>query len=406
MTKVIKKYYALLGLALLLSISGILLFSFRSYNKAVQSQVAQFNDQQLLVAHQTVHSLEEAVKLLVREIEILSKMPFIIDLDIEKAEVAMEQTFNYIKEFSIVDMAILDSNGIVRLPLIAKELKGFDFSYREYFTNARRVKEKIPTYEFITFKGVDKGKKGIVIAMPIFNAHRNFGGVIVAILKVDEFIRNFMPLKNNIAFFVMETDGNILYHPLHDSGTNMKALPNMPPSYAAFLEKISTGRQQTAEYISPLGIKTLAAASPASLAGQRWIVISTTPKETVKKLLVDFTIEYILSTAGIVLIIILVAMLIVYLINRLNISLQDEILSRRRAEQEKEKVIVELKDAISKIKILSGLIPICASCKKIRDDKGYWNQIEVYISEHSEAEFTHGLCSDCTKKIYPEFYKE
>jgi hypothetical protein len=59
-----------------------------------------------------------------------------------------------------------------------------------------------------------------------------------------------------------------------------------------------------------------------------------------------------------------------------------------------------LRDALSQVKTLSGLIPICASCKKIRDDKGYWNQLETFIQEHSEAEFSHGICPDCMKKLY------
>jgi K+-sensing histidine kinase KdpD len=59
-----------------------------------------------------------------------------------------------------------------------------------------------------------------------------------------------------------------------------------------------------------------------------------------------------------------------------------------------------LRDALSQIKTLSGLIPICASCKKIRDDKGYWNQLETFIQEHSEAEFSHGICPECMKKLY------
>ena len=63
-----------------------------------------------------------------------------------------------------------------------------------------------------------------------------------------------------------------------------------------------------------------------------------------------------------------------------------------------------LLEALAKIKTLSGLLPICASCKKIRDDQGYWTQLEYYISEHSEAEFTHGCCPECMKKLYPELY--
>jgi DNA-binding NtrC family response regulator len=77
---------------------------------------------------------------------------------------------------------------------------------------------------------------------------------------------------------------------------------------------------------------------------------------------------------------------------------------RKKLEEEKEKLILELKNALGKIKTLGGLLPICSSCKKIRDDRGYWNQIEEYISQHSEAEFSHGVCPDCAKKLYPQYY--
>ena len=55
------------------------------------------------------------------------------------------------------------------------------------------------------------------------------------------------------------------------------------------------------------------------------------------------------------------------------------------------------------VKVLSGLLPVCASCKKIRDDKGYWNQIETYVRDHSEADFSHGMCPDCMKRLYPGY---
>lgn len=81
----------------------------------------------------------------------------------------------------------------------------------------------------------------------------------------------------------------------------------------------------------------------------------------------------------------------------------DTMIERRRlAEMEREQLIAEIQAAMSKVKTLSGLLPICASCKKIRDDKGYWNQIESYISEHTQAEFSHGICPDCMKTLYPE----
>ena len=65
--------------------------------------------------------------------------------------------------------------------------------------------------------------------------------------------------------------------------------------------------------------------------------------------------------------------------------------------------ITSLKQALANVKQLTGLLPICSHCKKIRDDKGYWNQIEVYIDQHSEARFSHGICQDCAKKYYPDF---
>jgi hypothetical protein len=78
---------------------------------------------------------------------------------------------------------------------------------------------------------------------------------------------------------------------------------------------------------------------------------------------------------------------------------------RKRMEERNKKLIEELHEAIAEIKVLSGLLPICSSCKKIRDDKGYWTWIEKYIQEHSEAQFSHSICPDCAKKLYPKLYK-
>ena len=75
----------------------------------------------------------------------------------------------------------------------------------------------------------------------------------------------------------------------------------------------------------------------------------------------------------------------------------------KRAEEARRKTQVELDGSQEEVKILSGLLPICASCKKIRDDEGLWNQVENYIDEHSEAQFSHGICPDCRKKLYPEY---
>ncbi|MDA8434158.1 MAG: response regulator [Nitrospiraceae bacterium] len=87
-----------------------------------------------------------------------------------------------------------------------------------------------------------------------------------------------------------------------------------------------------------------------------------------------------------------------------NAALKQEIEERKCVQQEREKLIEELREALTKVKTLSGLLPICASCKKIRDDTGYWNQIESYIRKHSQAEFSHGLCPECARKLYPHIF--
>lgn len=87
-------------------------------------------------------------------------------------------------------------------------------------------------------------------------------------------------------------------------------------------------------------------------------------------------------------------------------EIKSEMKNRKKAEIEKDRLIIELKDALDKVKTLSGLLPICASCKRIRDDKGYWNQIENYIRSHSDAEFSHGICPDCARRLYPGFLRK
>jgi len=79
-----------------------------------------------------------------------------------------------------------------------------------------------------------------------------------------------------------------------------------------------------------------------------------------------------------------------------------DITEQKRLEEQREQLIEELRNALTDIKTLRGLLPICAWCKKIRDDRGYWTQIEQYIRAHSEAEFTHGICPECRQKLNQE----
>lgn len=85
-----------------------------------------------------------------------------------------------------------------------------------------------------------------------------------------------------------------------------------------------------------------------------------------------------------------------------NTDLEYEVLQRKKAEAEQQRLIKELKHALSEVKQLSGLLPICSFCKKIRDDNDYWHQLEQYISVRSDIEFSHSLCPNCMEKHYPD----
>ena len=88
------------------------------------------------------------------------------------------------------------------------------------------------------------------------------------------------------------------------------------------------------------------------------------------------------------------------------ICISKDITERKHAEEDRESLIEELQNALARVRMLSGLLPICASCKKIRDDHGYWTQIESYLHDHAEVEFSHGVCPECATRLYPEVPQE
>jgi len=84
------------------------------------------------------------------------------------------------------------------------------------------------------------------------------------------------------------------------------------------------------------------------------------------------------------------------------VAIRTEISARKKGEEERENLIVALQGVLAEVKTLSGLLPICCNCKKVRDDRGYWNQIEAYIGKHSNAQFSHGYCPDCIGQVYKD----
>lgn len=88
------------------------------------------------------------------------------------------------------------------------------------------------------------------------------------------------------------------------------------------------------------------------------------------------------------------------------VTTERDITARKQADKEKVAIIKELRQALAEVKTLRGIVPICMFCKQIRDDEGYWQQVEVYVHNHSEADFSHGICPNCLKERYPKLYQK
>jgi hypothetical protein len=87
-------------------------------------------------------------------------------------------------------------------------------------------------------------------------------------------------------------------------------------------------------------------------------------------------------------------------------GVQRDITERKRTAMERERLISELQSAIAEVQALNGLLPICANCKNIRDDRGYWTRVETYIEQRTDVSFSHGICPACVRQLYPDLQVE
>ena len=255
------------------------------------------------------------------------------------------------------------------------------------------------------------------ICVPLISNNRIIGSLILGAEEIDAYNDPHAALVENIATQIAGAIANSQLHA--DILKTEKALGQSERLYRHMVEEASDmvysiDVQGKLTYINPVGLKIIGY-SECEIIGQHFThAIASDWKERVRQFysrqidhqepetLLEFPIvtksgeaKWIEQTAT--LLIVGGEMTGFQVIGR-------DVTSRKHIEEEREKLITELQEAAAKINTLSGLLPICASCKKIRDDTGYWNQIEEYIQVHSEAEFSHGICPDCVLKLYPEIY--
>ncbi|MHB8788670.1 MAG: cache domain-containing protein [Desulfobulbaceae bacterium] len=217
-------------------------------------------------------------------------------------------------------------------------------------------------------------------------------------------------------FWISDLTPRMIMHPYRPEleGRNLATFTD-PSGKHLFLEFVNTVKQQGGSgYVEYLWqLKDRADHIVPKLSYVKlfqpwgWVIGTGVYLEEVHEQFGQISRELVYISAAILILIVLLSGAIIY-------QGLTETSKRRTAEQELEtyyehleelvdKRTSELKKALSEVKLLSGLLPICASCKKIRDDQGYWNQIEAYIQRHSQAQFSHSICPDCIQKLYPDF---
>ena len=347
MEKRIKKYYRIIISTLLLVVIGLSIFLYHARDKALVLVKQQFNEQQSLLAKQTAIGIEENFVILVRELELLSKMCPIKEFDIELAQVVMAESYDHVKKHFISNIGLIDSVGTLRLALNSPQFIGRDFSDHDYFIEASILDKSIPVFKFNTFSIDDAEEDEIVIAMPVFADQGDFRGVILFSVSLPELIGGISSgADGDIRTWVIEGSGNILYHPQLKTGTNFHELPDNQLSLRTFLASVVSGPGHQTEYITSAGEEIIAATYPAIIADQEWFVVIATSENKISSLLFEFNSLYAVVTIIALLTIISGALFMIYLVSGWNKELHQENSERIHAEEELQKAHDELESRI------------------------------------------------------------
>jgi hypothetical protein len=280
-----------------------------------------------------------------------------------------------------------DRNGIVLYGTAIPETDTpVSIEDRDYFLRLRNNHE----HDMIFSKpvlGKISNKMVIIFAMSYRNPDGSFAGVVYAPVRVSFITDRFASLKigKNDIIALFDENRDIYARYRNNTDTDLSSKPTVSlPATITFINS----KQEKLFYRSYLSLDSV----------ERFFAFRKIPRYNLYIVSGLSTRNYFIPWLKNAL---LIAVPALFLIN-LSFFLVQYI---RSTWKNLETANNSLQEALTNIKTLSGLLPICASCKKIRDDNGYWNQIELYIKDHSDVNFSHSLCPDCAKKMYPEIYK-
>jgi hypothetical protein len=394
------------ALFLFLFLSPVILLTIMNYQDldqdATNSQLAKRRALSVLSAATVRENLDNLINLGIS----YATRPKVIEF-VEKGdwESALSITAQALDLFPYFDRIVfLDTGGLIKadMPHAIPSVIGQSRADREWYKGVKRTWK--PYISGVYLRVAEPQTAIISVAVPIqalsslttvgnmeTRGKQKVIGVLQFQIKLDIFSHwiNEVNIGPGGMIYIVDQYGHLVYHPRY---VKEKTLTDF--SSVGIVAKLMKGIGGSEVNYNPVEKEErLAGYEPISSYG--WGVVVTQPTEFAfiekNKRLHNALITYaiIIFLAG------MMALLILY-----------SMVAHRKIESEKEKLIIDLQEALYNIKTLKGLLPICASCKKIRNDSGYWEQMEVYIRDHSEAEFSHGICPDCKQELYGDLLEK
>lgn len=385
----------LIVIVALLLVAVVLALGYQSFKAIEKAAFVEFNQRQLVLAREAVGGIELYFEHLAADMQTLARLPEIQHLDKVPTKREMQYMFYELDPWGVNDIAVLDADGIVRYNVKAPELEGVDFSWREYYQEAKEMTPDAPyIVEFIEFKGVEVGQKGVLVAVPMFENTTDenypdpscrFAGVVVCTLKLDTITRRFVdPIQSSARghAFLIDDEYDVLWAPDRSLfGKNLLEEGDGFPAFQQIVERMRAGNSgvgeyvyykfedSTGEYAGNTVEEKLIAYTPIRLGNETWAIGVWAPKEDAWQLIRSAYLSQLFVVVLSLLIILLGASYSLMVSNRFNKFLAQEVEAKTGELEESHQRLLTVLDSLDAIVYVADLktYEILFANKHLRD---------------------------------------
>lgn len=375
-----------LPIAAALLISGLFLL-YLSYRTVEDRTIEQLNARQAIHAEQAILNIHESFEHDLRFLSSLAGNAHIRELD-DQGRDLMKQFFSAHREnISAVTRISKDGDIIYTYPavqgVIGRNVLHQKHNAPDVFRSDRRVISDV-------FRAV-QGYDAVAAHVPVTHDGVFFGrlSILLPFQTISRQSLSTIRVGESGHAWMVGSDGTILYHPVQEYvGRPAREVFSDSPGLVAVVDAMTSGASGTAEY-RHRGQVMDTVYRPIDLGTTLWSLAVSTPRKEALAITAGFRNQWLL---------IMVILVATFLLYGYGMARGRRALAGRAAELAAANE--GLQKALAEVKTLSGLLPICSNCHKIRDDSGYWDQVESYVERHSDVQFSHSLCPECQEKLY------